>query len=825
MGRVSTLLERDELVIRIASKLDEDPDTIPVVEGPTGAGKSWLAQSVGAVIEEGGGVTLIAEGDRLHSDRPLYPLGLALAPLAPIWRAIGRELTQVGTTAEQLVGSTGIVTSLISTMAKMGPGHRKARKLLMAPDEQEILFDLDRLSDGKPILLIADNLHWWDPRSLSLLAGLRQPRMREAFGFAERLRIVAVQASAGYQKVSHPEAHDAFLRRSRVQRVEIARPDREIFPSVLRSLGMDPARAEAEADAVMGLTGGHLALVDRYVRYVKDGSSDRLSSAIEDEQFMSRLLDDRLHALGNYGETLIAILQIAAVLGLTFRRSELLCAFNGPADECVHLLRTCRDEQLLNVTDTVGRFSHDVFRQHFLDVPASTSVAVHQAVAACLRGMRPGDYEMRAFHSEHGELQSEAGMLAALASLRRTREGLPPDGLRNDVGAILRASPYAEATTWIQQAQVALDRYEYPACFDALEHLPHGLPRPLAAEAAIIRGAALVATRNERDRTEAIGLLSEWQTYVDVEFDIGLRVLQQLLYALVLEVDKTEGHQLSGRITQLLNQRAEFDTDAADALYMLDRSSGALFQPDVSYRKVRRATEHFDARTRGGLVRNPTELYRCLVNLGSKEVTNGAYADAICTHERLEEFVLEYAPGSFPRLDFPRSTALLARFRIGEVTAEEAVELQEEIIHRNGSREDPFYPGNALAVYRVLASDVDGGIHDFDQLILSLAERELPAPSLDYLLRANRCAARWVAGVTGTAHEWDELLTVLQGVPYPIAKYMIERHNLLASVIAGRPGTMSGQEFDRAVLQPPRFGPFWDQLGRGFRMPEVEHWN
>ena len=44
------------------------------------------------------------------------------------------------------------------------------------------------------------------------------------------------------------------------------------------------------------------------------------------EEFVARLLTDRIRALGTVGSSVIEILKVAAILGLRFRRSEVSCA-------------------------------------------------------------------------------------------------------------------------------------------------------------------------------------------------------------------------------------------------------------------------------------------------------------------------------------------------------------------------------------------------------------------------------------------------------------------------------------------------------------------
>ena len=61
-------------------------------------------------------------------------------------------------------------------------------------------------------------------------------------------------------------------------------------------------------------------------------------------------------------------------------------------------------------------------------------------------------------------------------------------------------------------------------------------------------------------------------------------------------------------------------------------------------------------------------------------------------------------------------------------------------------------------------------------------------------------------------------------VHYVTNPYLMRRHDLLADVIQTK-AAMSAHEFDHCLIRNrTEFGPLWDQLGRGFWLPEIEWW-
>ncbi len=823
MPGLADVLGYDDVASSIARALNEGTE-INVIQGPPGVGKSWLAKGIGALWEEGDGCTMVAQGERLQTDAPFYALNLALAALSSAWRSVGSDLVRVARAGEQVAGTAGVITATVEALVRLRPTRQKARKLYLGKIEQQILFELERLAKGRPLLLIADNLHWWDAASLEFLGRLREPRMGEAFPFLADMRLIAVQTVEPYQQTAHPVARDALLTTGHTRYHDLDRVSRDALPDVLVALGAPRREAVEAADVIYAFTGGHLLLVDRCAKRMQDDDAGQLLSSADKDEFLRRLLDDRLGSLGPVGANALAILQIAAVLGLRFHRVDVVCAYGGSASDAAKLLRDCRDEDVIELSEEVGQFVHDLFRQHFLASRVLDRTSIHESVSDCLRLLRPGNYELRCQHATYAERGREAAALGVRAALQRQREGLSWRALPAHVLSAIESGGMTGLVQTFGAALEHLNAESASACRDTLNGLPRNLPRSLVAEADYMRAMCLLATRSEDDREAAQAALASWAGYESEEPELGIRLMHLHLYALSLLVDKAPGRDLEGKIKQALLDRGDFDQAAEDSMYTLDRCSGSLHEPDASLVRVREAARHFSPVQGVSVVRRPVEYYRCLVNLGAKLVTNARYEEARAVHQQLDMLVGEYAPDTFPRFDFPLTTGLLAEYRLGAVGTDDAVLRQREIAAAHEVAGDPFYPQNALAVYLTLAGAGDEALEIFDRLDDALGRRSRPAPSMLYLVRANQCAVRYVTGEPQTARlGWMALTEVVERIPYLIRRYLIPRHELLGEVME-RGDALSSVEFDTCLLGVSRFGPLWDQLGRGFRMPEVEWW-
>jgi energy-coupling factor transporter ATP-binding protein EcfA2 len=821
-----TALGYDHTASDIASALSESADIV-VIEGPPGVGKSWLAKHIGGMWDSGGGVTVVAEGDPLKSEEPFYPFRFAMSELPVGWKSMLSSAADLAKLGETTLGTAGVITATVKTLAGIRGKQRRQGSIYLGDVGQEALFEMEKLGKKGPILFIADNLHWWDADSLHLLDQLRGERMASMHPFLTEMRVLALQTPEPYQSVAQPEAHEILLKPGRTRAFCLDKVPREGFENVLEALGAPSAPSAAVADTIYRLSGGHLALVSRCAKRLDGAEEHDLFAARDIDEFTRVLLTERMAALGTRGKHALAVLRIAAILGLTFRREELTCAAVTDEPETVELLRYCRDEDVLELSKGVGSFVHELYRQYFLQTTAHDKIAVHERLADCLRLLRPSEYVIRCKNAVAAEQERQAAALGVHAALQEVREGRDWQDLPQATVEVIQEGGLTGVVETFVLASERLGVYRQAECHNALDSLPRDLPKSLLAEADYLRAMCLMSTRSEEDRGTGRAILESWVGYEEQEPEIGIRLLQLLLYGMTHLPDKEPGRNLEGRIRHVLGERTAFDRAAKDAIYVLDRCSASLYQPDIAVIRTREAVAYFAAGDEQTVLLRPLEYYRCLVNHGANLIATAQYEKARDVYDTLARLVDEYSQDVFPRLDFPHTNSLLADYRLESTTAQEAVVRQRDIATNHRVESDPFYVDNALAVYLSLSGEQQEAISILDGLDSLLSEsRSIPEPSMTYLIRSNRCAARFLAGDFDRAvEEWDALDGVVEKIAYVFRPLMLRRHELLAKIM-GRREPMSPVAFDTCLIADGsrEYGPLWKNFGRGFRMPEVEFW-
>lgn len=160
VGRDAELRRIDELAVHVRA---EGTGAVALVSGATGIGKTTLARQVGTVAAAQGLWVLEGRADRLNQNLPYSPLveafrgGLSRLAEAEARALLGRLPPLAG-----LFPGLGIP----DPEPLADPGLDRARLF------EAVLRLVDRMSRRRPLLLLLDDLHWFDSASRQLMAYL-----------------------------------------------------------------------------------------------------------------------------------------------------------------------------------------------------------------------------------------------------------------------------------------------------------------------------------------------------------------------------------------------------------------------------------------------------------------------------------------------------------------------------------------------------------------------------------------------------------------------------------------------------------------------------
>lgn len=577
MGTVGALLGSDEIVSRLEARLNLPDVRVLRLSGPPGSGKSTIASILAARWRAAQGASVIAVGDHFALDREFFPFHTGLTEVNESWGELALEGSRSTLKALDVIqGTGGLATSLFEMLgsARRRKIDRATRTLTTA--EKDIVNDLKRLSHNKPLLLVADNFHWWDRASLSLLEHLQSAVLRKAIPELDRLKVLIVDTSDD-QGVIEPTLFNQLTAQASVtERTRLC--SRNEYRTLLECFGAPTTLPDALVDRLFATTGGHLKLTDQVCRYLKERGPD---VGLEGPEEIGALLDQRLATLGDQAAPLADCLSMASIIGLSFDLRELACAVERPGPEVDRLLKQAEALSLVSRQEPAPRFAHDVLRSYFLARQSTDDVRRSKArLEACIAKLRPGDYGLRGkLLLEAGEADRARNLFALYAAKRlRTRHGVS-----TVVSDVTEAFPRdAALAAWVK---ALASGYDSVARGRSMQGAELG-SAPMETESALMGAernylAALRAMERQTHEgfLEARRIVETWAPRAQDELELKLRMKLLLQQTYVLADQRDEALRIEAELEAELLDRSAFDQDAADLLQIQNRRAVSVHPP------------------------------------------------------------------------------------------------------------------------------------------------------------------------------------------------------------------------------------------------------
>jgi len=390
-----------------------------LVAGDAGIGKTRLVTKLTTRAHAAGARPLVGRCiDLVGAEVPYLPVAEALRPL------LSRDDTR------ELLGSSRELGWLLpATVAGQGPGGQGDS----APRSQlglleELLALLDTATDGGPVVLVLEDLHWADRSTLDLVALL-------AHNLAER----QVLLIGTYRADELPAEHRlrrlvaGLLRAGVVTRLELGPLGREELEALLQGRG-PAALPPAVTEAIVARSEGNPFFAEELLAAAVEGDADL-------PHVLRELLGQRVAQLDRQTQD---VLRVAAAAGRDVPYRLLAAAADLPEAELRRALRRAVDHGVLAGDQAAGGFR---FRHALLA----------EAIYATLL---PGEREeLHAWLAT--ELARSPRPVAAELAQHWAAAGRAPEALAASVTAAREAQAVfglAEALTHLERALALWDR-------------------------------------------------------------------------------------------------------------------------------------------------------------------------------------------------------------------------------------------------------------------------------------------------------------------------------------------------------------------------------
>lgn len=374
-----------------------------VFRGDPGIGKSRLAAAAAEVVEASGRPVLELIGSPFHTDAGLHPVRTLLERRCGIERStesgerlrlLEAELAAVGldpiTAVPLLAPVLGIATE--HGYEPVAAEGRKLYELISQAVQQYLLACMGSAA----ALLVAEDVHWFDPSTMEVLRAL----LDAGDG---RLLVVATGRPGGWLPAGWP-----------VKVVDLKPLTDEQTDALI--LALNPTVTADQRVALAGRCDG----VPFYIEQVVAGLGTDASGVPE---MLYEPLLARLRATPN----VLPVVQAAATIGRHVERNVLLAAVTLDEAAVDDVIDELEDASVLEPWATDGwRFRHELLREVAAELaPPSVRRQLHARVADALVGGVDGepDWRLVAGHYERAERFHEAVSAYQQASAEARRRG------------------------------------------------------------------------------------------------------------------------------------------------------------------------------------------------------------------------------------------------------------------------------------------------------------------------------------------------------------------------------------------------------------------
>nr|WP_297383272.1 ATP-binding protein [uncultured Roseateles sp.] len=815
------MLSQNSLVTDMLRRLEGE--RIVGLAGLPGSGKSFTGRLLVEAWQKQGGVALTAPGDEFQRARRFFPFQHAISQFN-----IGRQVMLKTASGAMAKGANAIPFAgplagfVIEKLFAHSVEMAKERYQFLSNEEQNVLYHLQRFVGKKPLLIVCDDLQFWDEAALSLLRIMLSGKIGDAYAFLANTRFVIVQTVRSLRDA--PPIEFATLTDKPVFTSSMGYVSQENLPRALAMLGMTTPLPDDALQAIHGISGGHLHVLQQLIGHLQSNPLPlgNAWTGADGAGFVSQLIVSRLKGLGPIGSDLLEVLRTACIIGTIFSDQELACLCERDAPQVRKVLSAGEGMHLVRRGDQFSHFAHGIVHESLKQGDATETEELHRQFSSCLRKLRPGDYRSRMRHLLAGGDRGGAAMLAVCGLLQDHRNGVPPvdEASLRDLAA---SAGLGSILDLLINAQDRIRGQDLTGAIGLLSSLDPTAPMQLQAEAAYLRALCLIKAYQYDAREESIKLLRRWINKLPDEGESRVRMLSTLLVALTHQRREDEARAIEDEIVELLSTRMAYDTDALDALRVLDRKADLLYSADQSHRRLLRSRDHFMPPA-DGQPRNFYQYCASTLNLAANRLVCGEYLDSLGYLRELIAF-LERNPGHrFTRFEVLSNNLIVSELLQGVCDAAMARQHFEQLLDKPIAEMDAALIRSNFGACVALTSDLAAAQAILEPLYAKLQSTPEADDLHTYLAGTNLASVLYLAGDQARAIELTKTLSQISETAMPPHKvFFRDRHAiLLAAMESGE--TYSPAEWHAlpATVSPSGVGPSWRHYGRGFVFTDLQ---
>lgn len=830
MDGIAELTGQSSLLSRIVEKLNKRERVRGLLEGPPGSGKSWLLEQLLSQWEQQHDKGLLLPGDRAFSDRGYAPWfsGLSRAEdRLESKRLIHRAVSEAGKTIPT-VGN--LVTFALGILLDSKEKQQRSKTLHLNNEEHEILFRLQSIAGNNPLLVIADDMQYWDHESLRFILIILSSQLDHAYPFLSRTHIIAATTHGSVPRDA--DLWSQLIREFSRNEWHLEYVTEEKLEGILSAFGLKSDISKEQMGLIYSVAGGHLELLRQLVDYYVGNQLENepevgfwACPGLDIYTFLHRLIKERLNSLGMEGQKTLEVLTAASVIGRSFTNLEINC-ITGAISHLADSLETAEKMRFLERERNDIRFSHEALRDALLKATNNKAPEYHVTFAKCLSILRPSDYLTRAEHLLLGRQHDLAAQLYFIGMLRMLRECEPIKGdFRQRVSVMMDQFGYGKLCSHLLDAYDLYYKHHYTDAAALLDRIELIYPEVLLAERDYLLALCKLKRFNSLENDKVEQILEPWDRLRDHEQDLWCRIQMTRLAVCTRNGNYDQARAIERNLGDYYNKLRRSDPSAETAINILRRKSATLYGAEIAAERCRSAVAYFGAGSEGILPRSPVQYYMGLCNLSGNLLVIGEFIEATQTAERAANFWQKCRDLAIPRLEVAINNLLISSVLSGVLNAKDAERTMKEIDFDSPESPDRYLLANNLIIFTALTGNLEGALKQAERTFASLGSNTSDDSYYRYFIGTNLAGILHLVGATQKATTlWRQLHP--PEIPQADMPFLNARHSGQQKAFKSvKKGDIEGWDHFLSRQGTLSLGRPWIFYGRGFLFSDIQFWS
>lgn len=790
-----------------------------LIKGKSGSGKSFTLNQLEYELRRDQYQIIIFDGDYQYDDREYYPFKKALF----LGEDSSKELIASGVAeASKEIPVAGNIISYIikSFVEKKSSPHN----LLLNSEEQNILAKLRQILKKPNIVLVFDNIHWWDRRSLQLLKLLLTNN--QILNPDKLNRFTTIFSVTTNQPALHADLLKDIIDEAKYEEIPFPTLSLLEFKNTLFNTTLQNF-SDTQINLLFNLVNGHLQVFFEVINEISNHNFDFNATYENNKQYLSTVLEKRLKEYGANSTQIFKTLEYASIIGITFSLYELRNITQSTENEIKNIIAETSKLTITEQTEEIDyiKFAHDIIREIFKTKVEKQHTEYYHSLALCIKEIKPDQYLRRARYCIKSLDTEDAVVLYILEGVKQIRlYGKVLNTIYEEMNPILN-SLQKEYLKLMQEAYSLYAKKEYKKASSKLNLILDIFPIELLAERDILKIRCFSKTMASNEIQEVINNANEIRknNTFNGEKDIWERYSQVLMIAFAHLGNISLARDIESDTLRSLSDRLNYDDTANKRLNIIKRVANSIHNIDVSSIFVKDSFDYFGNSLSG--IRDIKQYYICLGNYTTILINQGAFEEAYNIAIQGFEIERNNRDIEFPRIQLIRNNYILAGYLSGNLDEDSCIYLYEEMLSEMPLISERLFYKSNLSIFWALKDAPQKAyniLHDEAVLHYDKEEKE---GLYQYRVVTNTSIYQHLLGKTELAIQQLKSIRLLTKRLIN-GSYFSKKNDLLIQLM--ETGMMlTGKEWLSKLfsLQPTYQDLAWKYFGLGYAFMAVCNWD